>query len=397
MPSLIAWGWGLLGGLAGGALEWAGCPEGAGLCWGAALTGLLLSRRPDGALVPGPTPVADSPPVPEKKETSPVLVPLPQAVNSGIPGVPVSRERAPNSRSSSVRRAYHPAPPPTRPPSTRSFLRTPGVRLLVMDEDDISRQTICATLEAWGIDSQGVTSPAEAALQIRVGQQAGQPMNALILLGSHSSAEATGMVDRVAKDLGLQPIRIIRLSLMGGPGDGPTSRIQTLPLPLEENSFREALTREIPGTATTTPTGESLVHPMVDVPPLPLSRTSQEKPDSHALDGVFDPRILNDLLDQLGADGPQVIAGLISDFLAGIEDQLARLEAAIAAGDPERVAGVSHRLRGQCLQLGLQRLVTLLQTLESSANEQNLAHAREQFQLIQRTWGPSKTALLNRE
>ena len=395
-PSLTVWGLCLGGVAVGGLLEWAGCREMAGFCWGAAVVGLLLSRAGDGALVPGPTPLADPPETPSPLWPKPVLVPLPQSVGASIPGVPVSRDRRPNSRSSSVRRAYHPVPPLTRPPSTRTLLKTPDIRLLVMDEDDISRQTICATLEAWGIESLGVTSPAEAAMQIRIGQQSKQQINALIILGSHSLDQATGMVDRVASDLGLPPIRIIRLSLMGSSGEGPSSRVQTLPLPLEETSFREALQQDLTGSVSRSAARAIPETALGSIPPLPLFQPSQKAPASESTDTVFDPRLLHELLDQLGSEGPQVIAGLISDFLAGIEDQLRRLDGAITAQNSTEVAAVSHRLRGQCLQLGLQRLVTQLQNLESAANKQDLSTARDTFHNIQRTWGPSKTALLNR-
>ena len=96
----------------------------------------------------------------------------------------------------------------------------------------------------------------------------------------------------------------------------------------------------------------------------------------------------------LGSAGePDVYTEVAHLFLADVPVHLAALSAAIAAGHPEQVEQIAHRLRGGALEMGALRMAPLCAALERSAREGSLVRADNDLENLQREFVVARAAL----
>jgi HPt (histidine-containing phosphotransfer) domain-containing protein len=90
----------------------------------------------------------------------------------------------------------------------------------------------------------------------------------------------------------------------------------------------------------------------------------------------LDPAVVADLR-ALGIPGEDVLADVISLFLADVPSQLSALATALEACDCEATWQVAHRLKGTALGMGAWRMAKMCATVEYWARGEALARAAE--------------------
>jgi HPt (histidine-containing phosphotransfer) domain-containing protein len=91
---------------------------------------------------------------------------------------------------------------------------------------------------------------------------------------------------------------------------------------------------------------------------------------------IWNPTTLTDLV----GDNPAMHQRLLEKFLANAHEQVATMDAAIAAGDVKQTAGVAHTLKSAARSVGALALGELCQAIETTGNGGDApactAHAR---------------------
>jgi len=85
----------------------------------------------------------------------------------------------------------------------------------------------------------------------------------------------------------------------------------------------------------------------------------------------LDASVLADLR-ALGGPGEDVLADVITLFLADVPSQLLALTAAIDAGDVEATWQIAHRLKGSSLAIGAWRMAKICGAVEFAARGETL-------------------------
>jgi HPt (histidine-containing phosphotransfer) domain-containing protein len=80
-------------------------------------------------------------------------------------------------------------------------------------------------------------------------------------------------------------------------------------------------------------------------------------------------------LDELCGDDVSLRAEVLSHFVDETERAVARLDTALAAHDPEQVSREAHRLRGNCLTLGVERMACACWGLDALGRQRQFATA----------------------
>ena len=80
-------------------------------------------------------------------------------------------------------------------------------------------------------------------------------------------------------------------------------------------------------------------------------------------------------------------------FLADASEHLSALEAAIAAGCPELVEAIAHRLRGGALEMGALRMAPLCLDIEHAARARALDNVAPQVDQLAAEFAAARVAL----
>ena len=114
-------------------------------------------------------------------------------------------------------------------------------------------------------------------------------------------------------------------------------------------------------------------------------------PDS--LPAVLDMSVMT-TIRALGSPGePDVYTEVAQLFLADVPVHLEALRVAIAAGRPEQVERIAHRLRGGALEMGALRMAPLCAALEQSARAGCLQQAEDKLESLHQEFALARTAL----
>lgn len=88
---------------------------------------------------------------------------------------------------------------------------------------------------------------------------------------------------------------------------------------------------------------------------------------------VLDLTFLASLRQLDGPESPGFAAGIVAEFLGGLEPRLAALRAAAAAGALEEFGRQAHNLKSTAAQLGGARIRAACQQLEDQARDGSLS------------------------
>jgi HPt (histidine-containing phosphotransfer) domain-containing protein len=89
--------------------------------------------------------------------------------------------------------------------------------------------------------------------------------------------------------------------------------------------------------------------------------------DNNGQPAVFDPTRLEILIDMEDDTDALMIKDITGQFIEDITAVMARLGAAIAAGNFAQAAAASHTIKGSCATFGLRQAEKLARNLEASA------------------------------
>lgn len=113
------------------------------------------------------------------------------------------------------------------------------------------------------------------------------------------------------------------------------------------------------------------------------------EPDTPVLDG--------DVLEELAAsvsDDRGFVRELIRTYLADAEDQLASIEAAVAADDPAALVRPAHTLKSSSATLGARRLAERARALEMAGRSERIDDAaRADAERVHADWQEAQAAL----
>lgn len=108
---------------------------------------------------------------------------------------------------------------------------------------------------------------------------------------------------------------------------------------------------------------------------------------------VLDASVMAAIRSLGGPGEPDVYAQVAELFLADVPVHLSALRAAIAAGQPESVRQIAHRLRGGTLEMGALRMAPLCAALEHGAHAGSLAGAAAHADNLDREFAAARDAL----
>ncbi|MDD5298260.1 MAG: response regulator [Rhodocyclaceae bacterium] len=92
-------------------------------------------------------------------------------------------------------------------------------------------------------------------------------------------------------------------------------------------------------------------------------------------------------------DAPEVLTGLIRDYLADVPLRLSAMKAAWQANDPKALAFAAHALKSQSATLGAAALADLCRKLEQLGNEGRTDRAESLLEAAERAFGTEGSAL----
>ncbi len=120
--------------------------------------------------------------------------------------------------------------------------------------------------------------------------------------------------------------------------------------------------------------------------------------DDIVLDMVNAPPVVDlptlDRLRELQSEHePSLVAELVEEFLTRVPQRLARMRAALAAGDAEALELEAHSLVGSCGALGVLRMRVSCQGLEVLAQRRHLAHAATALEEVSRAFDEAQPVL----
>jgi HPt (histidine-containing phosphotransfer) domain-containing protein len=93
-----------------------------------------------------------------------------------------------------------------------------------------------------------------------------------------------------------------------------------------------------------------------------------------------------------GVMGPDV-ASIVAPMLAGMIEAIDEIEAAMSAGDLDRVTRAAHRCRNDALVLGARPLLKTLTELETASREYDAARVAEALTHLREVWPPTRDEL----
>ena len=90
-----------------------------------------------------------------------------------------------------------------------------------------------------------------------------------------------------------------------------------------------------------------------------------------------------------------MVALIAQVFMEEVPDQVAALDVAIAARDPETVRRIAHRLRGSALALGAGRMAQVCAAIEYASRDGAIDEAATESQILPREFEAVTQALRN--
>jgi HPt (histidine-containing phosphotransfer) domain-containing protein len=98
---------------------------------------------------------------------------------------------------------------------------------------------------------------------------------------------------------------------------------------------------------------------------------------------------IGELEEVMGADAEAIVASMLENMTGAIEE----LEAAFAAGEPDRATQAAHRCRNDALMLGARQLLAALTDLEAATRAGDESDARDAFARVKEIWPPTRDEL----
>jgi HPt (histidine-containing phosphotransfer) domain-containing protein len=114
---------------------------------------------------------------------------------------------------------------------------------------------------------------------------------------------------------------------------------------------------------------------------------------SAADSSVLDMSVMEAIRSLGGPGEPDVFTEVAQLFLEDVPVHLSALRTAIAAGSPELVARMAHRLRGGTLEMGALRMAPLCAEIEREARAGSLEHVAEMAEILNREFDLARLAL----
>jgi HPt (histidine-containing phosphotransfer) domain-containing protein len=107
------------------------------------------------------------------------------------------------------------------------------------------------------------------------------------------------------------------------------------------------------------------------------------------MSAYFDLERLRGLEDVMGSDA----GAIVSSMLTGMTEAIDEVEAAMAAGEPDRAARAAHRCRNDAMMLGARPLLEALTELEAAGREYDEARATVALERVRAVWPPTRDEL----
>ncbi len=258
---------------------------------------------------------------------------------------------------------------PTRGPEAPGF----DARLLLVEDDDVSRQVAVSMLDSLGCE----------VLTVHGGREALDSLE-------RSHVDLVFMDCQLAGLDGLQATRELRSRGVAG-RDG--RRLPVVALTAGGLEQRDAcLAAGMDGVVGKPFTKEALRaaldewigHRRLDERSRPPAAAAPGEaaaagPTARRERGVLDGAVLAQVR-QLEADGAAGLFARVTEAFLSLSDRISRdLRDAVAAGDREGVAGAAHTLKSSSAQVGGVRLAALAKQLEAQAREGSVAQAQERL------------------
>ncbi|MGE3310572.1 MAG: PAS domain S-box protein [Limisphaerales bacterium] len=285
-----------------------------------------------------------------------------------------------------------------------------GLRVLVVDDNDMNRRVVRGMLERMGAKADTAASGPDAI------QACSNQRYDLVLM----DCQMPGMDGYEAT----RRLRLLEAEEKPGSGEPPRPRIPIVALsanalegdrehgiaagmddyltkPLRQpdlarvlRSMGTPLVVPEPNDGGSSParSGAPTSQPPTQVPSGSPPGSGPAKPAEQDLP-VVDPEPLNALASP---DEPNLVAEFIQDYLREAPQRLAAMEAAVAAADPARIRAESHNLKGSSSYMGAARLVRACGALEASARSGDLSRIQEQMEAVRREWREASAALSQR-
>jgi CheY-like chemotaxis protein len=99
----------------------------------------------------------------------------------------------------------------------------------------------------------------------------------------------------------------------------------------------------------------------------PVTAGSEEPPSERPV--VYDPAVLDDLIEQLGADGADLRVDLVEAYLSDSDERITALTAAGREGNREALAFTAHALKSASATVGLMALAETARVIETAARD----------------------------
>lgn len=223
-----------------------------------------------------------------------------------------------------------------------------GIRVLVVDDDEVIRLVGVAQLRHLGLDSTAVSSGDEA----------------VAVMASSGDRPDIVLMDVVMPGLdGLEATRLIRADEAAHP-----ERRRAVVIGITADTLAtERSAAEAAGM-------DDFLHKPVRMEALAVAigRWLRGGPGSLAQAGAVDESVLTALATDLGDDA--VVRQLVSTFLDELPSRRSALSSARDSGDMPMAQALAHTLRSSAMLLGAHELGVVCQQLQSSTDREQLVH-----------------------
>lgn len=229
-------------------------------------------------------------------------------------------------------------------------------RVLIIDDDLISREVVAMLIRSLPIDSRSDISSrsAESGEQALAMLRSSSPATALpdiILLDAQMPGLSGVQLIRALRSLTHAPIAVMSASPISASLRAACDTFLLKPIRIETLS---ELLRDLPSSPTANVT---------DRPAIQLAQTAESTPSAPPF---LDPVIFAKLKSMMK---PAAVRQMYAAMADDMESRLAALEAAIHEQDAAEVARTAHAIKGGCAMLGLLRARNAAASLERDASQ----------------------------
>jgi CheY-like chemotaxis protein/HPt (histidine-containing phosphotransfer) domain-containing protein/anti-sigma regulatory factor (Ser/Thr protein kinase) len=239
----------------------------------------------------------------------------------------------------------------------------PDQLVLVVEDNDVNLEVVRLQLRQLGLETQAARNGREAVEAIVRGGAGGARPFAAVLMDCHmpemDGFAATGAIRKAEGDGPRLPIIALTASAMQSDRELclRSGMDDYLAKPVETEELQAMLTRWLPAATPGAEPGETASSVAAPVQAAPADAVSPE--------GPLDPRRIASLRRMAQVSDPDFLVRLIAGFCESAPTCFAEIEAAIDAGDGEKLRQAAHRLKGSAANFGARRLVARCAEIEA--------------------------------